>query len=78
MLEAVAKYFENEYNSTKDLLERNPYWGDPAESVWLATQRCLGVAMFVQTCPNAVSYAEVDVLYEKVRKDLQDLLTNLR
>ena len=76
MKNAVIKFFETEYKETEHLLRTKPSWlGTPSSVVHSATQRCLGVAQFAQTCPDALSYAEIEIHYEKVRKDLENLLT---
>jgi hypothetical protein len=50
--------------------------GSPYEVVHNALQRCLGVAQFVQTCPNPVPFEEVEMLYTNLKKSLENLLTN--
>lgn len=78
MKKAMTEFFEMELRQTERYLQSE--WckteQDKRNSVWYATQRCLGVAQFIQTCPNGLSYEEVEEPYEKVRKDLENLLTN--
>ena len=75
MKEAMKEFFEREYRETKRVLEAKPSWmGKPSDIVWYSTQRCLGVAQFIQTCPNGLSFEEVEAPYEEVRKKLENLL----
>lgn len=78
MKKAMTEFFALELKQTERYLQsewcKTPQ--DKSNSVWYATQRCLGVAQFIQTCPNGLDYSEVEPLYEKVRKDLENLLTN--
>ncbi len=76
MKDAMIKFFESEYKETEHLLKTKPTWiGTPISVVHSAIQRCLGVAQFAQTCPGALSYEEIEIHYEKVRKNLENLLT---
>lgn len=78
MKNAVIKMYEDEVNSTRYLLfELKPYWARPIESVENAIQRCLGIAQFVQTCPNSLKYEEIEPLYEKTRRELEALLEGI-
>ena len=74
----MVEYFERELRQTEQYL--NGDWcktdKEKRESVLAATQRCLGVAQFIQTCPNGLKYSEIEPHYEKVKKDLENLLTN--
>lgn len=73
LLENVKKYYESEYEETKSVIERNPWWIESAEeTVWLAVQRCLGVAQFAQVCD--VDFSDVDILYMEVKEKLEKLL----
>lgn len=78
MKQAMIDFFDSELKSTERYLKSE--WcktdKEKRDSVWYATQRCLGVAQFIQTCPSGLSYAEVEQAYEKVRKNLENLLTN--
>ena len=78
MKNAVIEMYEDEVNSTRHLLfELKPYWARPRESVENAIQRCLGIAQFVQTCPNSLKYEEFEPLYEKTRRELEALLEGI-
>ena len=75
MKNAVIEMYEHEVNSMRNLLfELKPNWVRPRESVDKAIQRCLGIAQFVQTCPNGLKYEEIEPLYEKTRHELEALL----
>lgn len=78
MKKAMIDFFNKELQQTEHYL--NSKWcktdKEKRDSVWYAIQRCLGVAQFIQTCPNGLESSEVEPLYEKVRKDLENLLTN--
>ena len=78
MKKAMTDFFDSELRSTERYLKSE--WckteKEKRDSVWYATQRCLGVAQFIQTCPNGLNFSEVEPHYEKVRKDLENLLTN--
>jgi hypothetical protein len=77
MKEALIKTFEDERKQVERLFKERPYWmGSPYEVVHNALQRCLGVAQFVQTCPNPVPFEEVEMLYTNLKKSLENLLTN--
>lgn len=71
MKDAVVKMYEEEVRSLEWLIERNPYWFNLNRAIDNALQRCLGVAQFVQTCPNALKYEEIELLYEKTRRTLE-------
>jgi hypothetical protein len=73
--EKVIKYFENEYKEVKE--------GLTAEGSWLlipicdkvinnAIARCLGVAIFAQTC--GASYSIIAPKYEEIKKKFEDLI----
>ena len=76
MKEAMKEYFDSEFKQTERWLKSE--WcktpKDRMDSVWYATQRCLGVAQFVQTCPNGLTFEEIETPYEEVRKKLENLL----
>ena len=77
MKEALIKTFEDERKQVERLLKEKPHWmGSPYEVVHNALQRCLGVAQFVQTCPDPVPYEEIEILYNNLKKSLENLLTN--
>jgi hypothetical protein len=77
MKEALIKTFEEEREQVERLLKEKPHWmGSPYEVVHNALQRCLGVAQFVQICPNSVPFSEVEPLYTNLKKSLENLLTN--
>jgi hypothetical protein len=71
MKDAVVKMYEEEVRSLEWLIERNPYWFNLNESIDKAVQRCLGIAQFVQTCPNGLKYEEIELLYEKTKRTLE-------
>ena len=78
MKKAMTDFFDMELRQTERYLKSEWCKTDKEKrnSVWYATQRCLGVAQFIQTCPNGLEFSEVEPHYEKVRKDLENLLTN--
>lgn len=71
MKDAVAEFYKNEIDTLKWLLKRNLDWVNPNRAIDNALQRCLGVAQFVQICPNALAYGEIELLYEKTRLELE-------
>lgn len=72
MKDAVVKMYKEEINTLKWLFERRPDWFNPAESIDKAIQRCLGIAQFVQMCPNALKYEEIEPLFEETRRALEN------
>lgn len=68
MKDAVVKMYKEEVNTLKWLFERRPDWFNPNESIDKAIQRCLGIAQFVQMCPNALKYEEIEPLFEETRR----------
>ena len=76
MMKAMIEFFDMEVRQTERWLKSE--WCQPnkekRDSVWYATQRCLGVAQFIQTCPNGLNFAEVEPHYEATRKKLENLL----
>ena len=78
MKKIMIDFFNRELQQTEHYLKSK--WcktdKEKRDSVWYATQRCLGVAQSIQTCPNGLEFSEVEPLYKKVRKDLENLLTN--
>ena len=77
MKEALIRTFEAERRQVERLFEEKPHWmGEPTEVIHNALQRCLGVAQFVQDCPNPVPYEEIEILYNNLKKSLENLLTN--
>ena len=76
MKKAMIEYFEQEVRQTERWLKSE--WcktdKEKMDSVWYATQRCLGVAQFVQLCPNSLTFQEVEGPYEDTRKKLENLL----
>ena len=76
MKEALIRTFEAERREAERLLKEKPYWVMPTEVIHNALQRCLGVALFVQDCPNPIPFEEVEPLYENLKKSLENLLTN--
>lgn len=72
ILERVENFFQSEYEETKNLLERKPYWiSSEKEVVFNSIQRCLGVTQFVQ-CLN-VPYESLNI-YDEYREKLEKLL----
>lgn len=71
MKDAVVKMYKEEVNTLKWLFERRPDWFNPVESIDKAIQRCLGIAQFVQMCPNALKYEEIEPLFEETRRALE-------
>lgn len=76
MKEALIAYFESEFEEAQRLIEQNPYWISKPEVVHNALQRCLGVAQFAQICPDPVPFELVEPLYEELKQNLENLLTN--
>ena len=72
-----CRFWIHEFNGVKNLLENKPDWVNPLESVDKAIQRCLGIAHFVQMCPNGLKYEEIEPLYEEVRIRLESLLEGI-
>jgi hypothetical protein len=73
MKDAVVEFYKNEVDTMKWLLKRNPEWLNPNKVIDNALQRCLGIAQFIQMCPNALAYEEIEVLYEKTRLELESM-----
>lgn len=71
MKDAVAEFYKNEIDTLKWLLKRNLDGVNPNKAIDNALQRCLDVAQFVQICPNALAYGEIELLYEKTRLELE-------
>lgn len=72
ILEKVENFFQSEYEETKSLLERKPYWiSNEKEVVFNSIQRCLGVTQFVQ-CLD-VPYENLNI-YDEYREKLEKLL----
>ena len=72
ILKKVENFFQSEYEDTKSLLERKPYWiSSEKEVVFNSIQRCLGVTQFVQSLN--VPYEELQV-YDEYREKLEKLL----
>ena len=74
LMNNMTKYFESEYNYTKAFLEREVKWAKPREVVYTAIQRCLGVAMYIQNFDDALSYDEIEQVYNQYKKQLEELL----
>ena len=70
----AIKYFENEYKAVKEgLTAENSCLVPICDKIINNTiARCLGVAMFVQTC--GASYPIIAPKYEEVKKKLEDLI----
>jgi hypothetical protein len=69
MLDKVKDFYEMEYIDACIACESE--WG-AKEIVKGAIQRCLGVALFVQTASD-VSFDEIDSLYTGYRRKLEEL-----
>ena len=74
MLENIKKYYDSELQSVERVFNFNTYdssWDEDFKScvVTNAIQRCLGIALFVQSL--GITYEEITPLYENVRKDLE-------
>ena len=74
MLKQITEFYEREYNDTKRFL-KSPWCGKASDTVWYATQRCLGVAQFVQIACN-VSYEDIEPIYNEYREKFEKLLDN--
>lgn len=74
MKEKMIEYFNKEYEETVKLFANKPFWLNPKESVMNTAHRYLGVAMFIQTVDPSLSFEEVNIEYEKLRKKLENLL----
>ena len=70
MLDKVKEFFEAEYNNACIAYEFKKC--TPKEIVNNAIQRCLGVALFVQTASD-ISFDEIDNLYTECRRKLEEL-----
>lgn len=76
MKEAVIIMYEQEVHRTRRAINY-PELFNRSECVQNAIQRCLGIAEFVQTCPNDLKYEEIEPLYEKVKAELESLLEGI-
>lgn len=70
MLDKVKEFFEMEYIDACIACECK--WTIPKEVVNGAIQRCLGVALFVQTASD-ISFEEIDSLFTEYRRKLEEL-----
>ena len=70
MIDKVKKFFEMEYNEARDACDYE--YAKPEMIVNYTIQRCLGVALFVQTATD-VSLDEIREVYTKYRKKLERL-----
>lgn len=77
MKNAVIEMYELEFRRLKNLFNNKPDWINPLESVNNTIQRCLGIAQFVQTCPNGLKYEDIEPLFEEVRIKLESLLEGI-
>ena len=73
MFEKVKEYFSIELQRAKAEIEKSYY--NPTEIVFNAIQRCYGVAEF------SIMYCYMDAFdvteeYNKIKEDLENLLTN--
>lgn len=72
ILEKVEKFFESEYQKTKELLDNPPFWVMSEKAVVNnAIQRCFGVVQFIQYLD--ISYISLDI-YNIYREHLEKLL----
>lgn len=76
MKQAMIEMFEIEVRQAQRMFEQKPSWFKPQETVYNAIQRCLGVAHFVQVCPNPLTYEEVEPIFEATKEKLENLLQN--
>ena len=76
MMKAMTEFFDMEVRQTERYLKSElcKTEKEKRDAVWYATQRCLGVAHFIQTCPNGLTFAEVEPHYEATREKLENLL----
>lgn len=75
MIEQIIEFYEMEVRQTERYI-KSEWCKTPKEQsdcVWYATQRCLGVAQFVQTACG-VSFEVIEPLYETTKKKLENLL----
>lgn len=74
MLENIKKYYDSELQSVERVFNSNvhdSFWYEDLKSCIVpnAIQRCLGIALFVQSL--GITYEEITPLFENVRKDLE-------
>ena len=72
ILKKVDDFYKAEIQSTKNTLNQSLYLFESREIINSAIQRCLGVALFVQSLD--VPYNEIDTLYTATRTQFYDLL----
>ena len=71
MLDKIKDFFEMEYNDACIACEAK--WGTPKEIVKDAIQRCFGVALFVQTASDDVTFEDIESLYTEYKRKLEEL-----
>lgn len=80
-LELVKKYLEDEYKSIIKQFRRidkgDSIWSEKAKSMLVnqTISRGLGAVMFAQGL-EGIEFEDIDPLYEKYKKDLENLLTD--
>lgn len=75
MLDKVIKFFEKEYEETKNYLESGgPVVMTRKEFINTTKHRCLGVAFFAQEF--GIEFKDIDSHYEEIREKLEKLLDN--
>lgn len=72
ILKKVDDFYKAEIQSAKNTLNLNLYSFETREVIINAVQRCLGVALFVQSLN--VPYNEIDTLYTATRIQFYNLL----
>lgn len=80
-LELVKEYLDNEYKSTVRQFEwidkgYSSFWSEKDKPTLVnhTISMCFGVVMFAQSL-EGVEFEDIDPLYEKYKKDLENLLT---
>lgn len=69
--EKMKEFFEREYQETKDIIERNPWWlKDKNKMIDETIHSCLGIAQFVQLC--GVPYEHLGI-YDEIKAKLEAL-----
>lgn len=73
--ENLLKFFEQEYNNAKRVLDESPWYVDKEESVYRGLSRCYGVVMFLeQYCNDAISHEEIENAFNEVRDKFSVLI----
>ena len=64
MIEKMQEYFKNEYESTRDIPDK--------EARWYAVQRYLGVLQFVEMMNPEISFVPLDLMFEYYRERIME------